>query len=209
MRIFDVTFDAVFEQGVIVGVLSRGRRRLGFDNGFGIPIAEDFFERDGVGFRFRQLARPRDASLRLRARPAVVEFGIARRLFAFAPRPVVPPCGPHDFGHLGVKKNRAAVCAPGPAQIGYDVGILASDFAMREDKTERLVGGRRSGGDVTVTQTVNVAALEESRRRAEDEIHVARDVAVFKILAATIEQNRVLPAQKTAILETYAGAVYA
>src|SRR5262249_14032670 len=80
---------------------------------------------------------------------------------------------------------------------------------MREDKAERLVGGRRSGGDVTVTQTVNVAALEESRRRAEDKIHVARDVAVFKILAATIEQDRVLPAEKAAILETHAVAVYA
>src|SRR5262245_61709746 len=80
---------------------------------------------------------------------------------------------------------------------------------MREDKTERLVSGRRSGGDVTVTQAVNVAALEESRRRAEYEIHVARDVAVFKILAATIEQDRVLPAQKAAILETHAVAVYA
>src|SRR5262249_61160906 len=72
---------------------------------------------------------------------------------------------------------------------------------MREDKTERLVGGRRSGGYVTVTQTMNVAALEESRRRAEDEIHVARDVAVFKILAAAIEQDRVLPAQKKAFAE--------
>src|SRR5262249_62241895 len=80
---------------------------------------------------------------------------------------------------------------------------------MREDKTERLVGGRRSGGYVTVTQTVNVAALEESRRRAENEIHVARDVAVFKILAAAIDQDRVLPAQKAAILETHAVAVHA
>src|SRR5215470_8122126 len=56
---------------------------------------------------------------------------------------------------------------------------------------------------------MNVAALEESRRRAEDEIHVARDVAVFKILASTIEQERVLPAEKAAILETHAVAVHA
>src|SRR5262245_40891193 len=80
---------------------------------------------------------------------------------------------------------------------------------MREDKTERLVCGCRSGGDVTVTQTVNVATIEKRCGRAENEIHMPGDVAVFKVLASTIDQDRVLPSQKTAILETHAVAVYA
>src|SRR5262249_37021114 len=139
---------------MIVRVLSRGRRGFGFHNRFGIPIAsitENFFERDGVGFRFRQLARPRDTRLLLRARPAAVEFSVARRLFAFGACPVVPSHWPHDFGHFGIQENRGAVCAPWPAEIGFDGGSLARDFAMREDKTERLVGGRRRGGYITVT----------------------------------------------------------
>ena len=39
-----------------------------------------------------------------------------------------------------------------------------------------------------------VAMLEESAACAEDEIHVACDVTVLKILAATIQKNCVLPA---------------
>src|SRR5262245_27887093 len=70
---------------------------------------------------------------------------------------------------------------------------------MREDKTERLVGGRRGGGDVPVTQTVKVATLEKRCGSAENKIDMPGDVAVFKVLAATIEQDRVLPSQKAAI----------
>src|SRR5262249_33911893 len=157
---------------------------------------EDFLKRDGPGLRFRQLARPWDARLRLTARPAAVEFGVTRRLFSFRACPVMPAHRPHDFRHFCIQKYCSAVRAPGPAEIRLGGGILARDFAMREDETERLVGRRRGRRDVSVPQTVNMAILKKSRRGAEDEIHVTRDVAVFKILAAAVEQNRVLPSQK-------------
>src|SRR5260370_39425909 len=52
-----------------------------------------------------------------------------------------------------------------------------------------------------------VAALEEARGRAENEIHVARDVAVLEIVPATIRQDRVLPAKEAAVAERRAVAV--
>ena len=56
---------------------------------------------------------------------------------------------------------------------------------------------------------MNVATLEERRCRAKDEIYVACDITVLKILATTIEQDSVLPTQKAAIAKCYAITVYA
>ena len=52
-----------------------------------------------------------------------------------------------------------------------------------------------------------VAMLEKGAACAEDEIHMACDVAVLKILAATIQKNCVLPTQKAAVAKDNAVAV--
>src|SRR6266404_1562635 len=91
--------------------------------------------------------------------------------------------------------------APGSAQIGPDFGRFTADSAVGEHVSEGLVLGRGSRSDVTVPQAMDVTALEEARSCAKNEIHMARDIAILKILTAAIRQNRILPAPKPAVPE--------
>ena len=72
---------------------------------------------------------------------------------------------------------------------------------MGEHKAERHVHRRGSGGDVAVAEAVNTAVLKPSRGRTKNEIHMAHNVTVVKILAPAIEQDRVLPAEEPTVAE--------
>ena len=48
---------------------------------------------------------------------------------------------------------------------------------------------------------MDVAFFEPGRRGAKNKIDVPADVTIFEILPAAIEQDRVLPAEKTAVAE--------
>src|SRR5687768_9686156 len=97
--------------------------------------------------------------------------------------------------------------APRAAEVCPDLRRLARQAAVREDEAERLIVWRRGGGQVAVAQRVDVAALEEGGRRAEDEVHVAGDVAVLEVLTPAVEEDRVLPAEEAAVAEDGAVAV--
>src|SRR5262249_18279662 len=135
-----------------------------------------------------------------------VELRVAGGFFGFGLPPVVPAFGPDDRGHFGVEEDGAGVDAPGSAEIGFYFR-RASDFAVGEHETVGLYVGRRSGGDIAVAQAMDVAFLEKGGGGAEDEIHVAGDVAVLKIMAAAIGENGVLPAEEAAMAEDGAVAV--
>src|ERR1035441_226545 len=49
---------------------------------------------------------------------------------------------------------------------------------------------------------MDVTVLEPGRGAAENEIHVARDEAVGKVVPATISQNGILPAQEPQLRNT-------
>src|SRR5262249_45702094 len=76
-----------------------------------------------------------------------------------------------------------------------------------KDKTERLIIVSRGGRDVTVPQAVNVTTLEPGRGSAKDEIDMAGNVAIFEVLAATIEENCVLPTEKATASKKKAVAI--
>src|SRR5215472_14434385 len=67
----------------------------------------------------------------------------------------------------------------------------------------------RRCGDVALSQTVDVAALEESSCPAKNEVDVPSDITVFKVLAPTIQKDSVLPTQKPAVAKNNAIAVNA
>ena len=56
---------------------------------------------------------------------------------------------------------------------------------------------------------MNFAFFKPRRCSAEDEIRLAGDVTIFKILPPAIEQNCILPAEETAVAERGAVAVHA
>src|SRR5947209_13297737 len=174
-----------------------------------VRAAENPFDRDRLRFRPVQLARPGHARTRVRARPRAVVLGVARRLLALRLIPVVPAGGTHDLRHPCVEIDDAGERTPRSAQVGSDRRRLARDTAVREDEAERLAFGSGGGGDVAVSEAVYVAALEEGGCAAEDEVHVARDVAVLEVLPPAVEQNRVLPAEEAAVAERDAVAVNA
>src|SRR5215831_14119247 len=70
---------------------------------------------------------------------------------------------------------------------------------MREDKTKQLLGRSGGRGDVPVAENMYMTVFEKSRRGAKDKINVASDVTVFKMLAAPIQKDCVLPTKKAAV----------
>src|SRR5205085_685314 len=109
--------------------------------------------------------------------------------------PVVPALRSDDLVHLAVQINRAGINAPWPAEKSFHAR-LASDLAVGENITKRHVHRRGGGGQITITQRMDFAFLEPRRRRAENKIHVTGDVAILKILPATVDEDGVLPAEE-------------
>ncbi len=119
----------------------------------------------------------------------------------------MPAFGPHDVRHLGVQERDLRERAPGPTEVGPDIGCLTADRAAGEDEAERLLLGRRGRRDVAVLANEDRAALEEGGRGSEDEVHVAGDRAALEVLTAAVQEHGVLPARETAVAEDGAVAV--
>ena len=56
---------------------------------------------------------------------------------------------------------------------------------------------------------MDVALLEKVRCRAKNEVNMPRDVAALEVMAATIGENRILPAEKPAVAKHHAVAINA
>src|SRR5215212_1417973 len=95
-----------------------------------VRAAENSLRREGVGFRPRQPARPRDARRRVRAESPASILRVADGLLALGEVPVVPALGPHDLGHLRVYEHHGGVCAPRASEVSLDPGRSARDAAV-------------------------------------------------------------------------------
>jgi len=74
-----------------------------------------------------------------------------------------------------------------------------------ENKTRVLIIARSEvRRDVSRTFAVNLTVLKEYFRAAEDEVDVSFDVTVFKELTTAIDEQRVLPSEKTTVLKNHA-----
>src|SRR5262249_34088116 len=133
-------------------------------------------------------------------------FAVPHGALAVRLVPVVPALGPHGRRHVGLQKRRLREGPPRPPEVGQRVG-RAGDPAAGEDESVRRLARRGGRGDVTVAPDVDTAALEPRRRAAEDEVHVSCDERVFEILAAAIQEDRVLPPEEAAVAEYHAIAV--
>jgi hypothetical protein len=122
---------------------------------------------------------------------------------------------PNFFATLGVSPVRGRAFLSGAAApdddraaIVSDTLGLAIDLAVREYEPERLIVVGRCRRDIAVLQAMNVTTLEPRRGCAEDEIDMTCDIAIFEILPAAIQKDRVLPAQKPAATEAHTIAVH-
>ena len=145
--------------------------------------------------------RPGDARAGARSRARRAVLGVAGRLLALRPAPVVPALRPDDLRHLGAEEDGAGEGAPGPAEVRPHLGRLAAQRAAREDEAVRLLLRRRGGGDVAVPPGDDRAAVEEGGGAAEDEVDVAGDEAALEVLPAAVEEHGVLPADEPAVAE--------
>src|SRR5262249_22620601 len=146
---------------------------------------------------------PGNARRGISPRPAAAELRVAGSLFRFGLLPVVPAFRPDNGGHFCVQERGAGINPPWTSQVGFHLRRFTSDIAVRKNKAERLILRGGGGSDVSVAQTMDVTPLKKIRGGAEDEIDVAGDVAVLEIVAPAIGQDRILPAEKTAVPERH------
>ena len=140
-----------------------------------------------MGLICRQLPRPGDAGRRIRPSAGTSKFGVARGVMGFGLFPVEPAFRPDDVGHLAVQPSDAGINSPRAAKISFYSGRTA-DLAVRENEAVGLVLGGGSSGDVTTTQTIDLAFLKPGGGRAENEIHMAGNVTIVKVLMPAIEK---------------------
>src|SRR5215831_6838687 len=176
-----------------------------------IPVvgaAQNCGYRNGGDVCCRERLGPAGAIIRFRPRPSAAEFGITRGSFTLGTVPIVPAHRPHDLRHIGVEECHLGKVPPGTPEIRLDVCGFARNLAIGKHETVALFCGRRRGGNVAVTPRMNVASLEEGRRRTKNEVHMPSDQRILEVVTAAVEQNRVLPAQEAAITEDGTIAVY-
>src|SRR5439155_1297478 len=78
-----------------------------------------------------------------------------------------------------------------------------------EDEAEGVILRRAGGGDVAAVLAVDLAAVEDIRAGAVDEINTALDVTVAEVVPAGVGEERVLPAEQAAVAQDGAVALEA
>jgi hypothetical protein len=161
--------------------------------------AENFPQRERLRLCCCKLPHPFYASFKIRARAGAVEFGIADRAFAGRISPIIPSGRPNIVGHFGFQISHAGIIAPGAAEECFHIGRFTCNPAIRKYEAKGLICGRRSGGNITVAQTMDVTFLKPTGRASENEIDVAGDVTTFKVMPTAIGEDGVLPAQEPTV----------
>src|SRR5262249_2913410 len=136
--------------------------------------------------RRRDRFGPRYTAARICSGSNCTELRIPRRLFTLRLVPIIPTRRPPHSRHFGVQKHHLRKISPGAAQIGFDLGRLAGDPAVRKHESILLFGwsGRRS--DVAITPGMDMTSLEKCRCSSKDEIHMTRDERILEVLAAAV-----------------------
>ena len=86
---------------------------------------------------------------------------------------------------------------------------VAGQLAVHENQAKRAVLGRIGGGDVAAVFAVDFATVKNGRCRAINKIHATLHVAIGEEIPAIVDEQRVLPAEKPAMIENLAVAVRA
>src|ERR1035441_5965739 len=157
--------------------------------------------------------RPGDAGRWVGAGTGAFEFRVPglRRVGGSAPR--VPSLRDYVGREFGIDVDHAREGTPGTAEadgalrglrrsgscgFGISTGDLAVDDHVASVLMER---GTRLRGEVAAAVGVDLGVVEDGSGVAEDEVDAALDVGVDVILAAVVGEERVLMAEKAAVLE--------
>src|SRR5580658_713040 len=130
--------------------------------------------------------------------------------------PFAPARWDDVIAHLGAQKNHLCVRTPRTPQPHACYAWVGRELAMAKDEAAvfiRIVLRLRCHEALRVRSVVNLAVIEDRFAVAEDEVHVARDVAMAEVLArgdarlavgptvAAAHINRVLIPQQAHIFE--------
>src|SRR5580658_556066 len=184
----------------------------------GIPAIEKSLGLKLSGFVSRQKFGVGIALARACSGAAGVVFGIVSSFnrMRFARVPLAPACR-YDVGaHLRIEKNNFGIWTPGPSEPDICSAGGSGQRAVVEDKTavlSRIMLRLSSNKTFEVRSAVNLAVIKNRFAVSEDEINVALDVAMRKVLSrrnarfavgravAAAGVERVLVAEKTHIAE--------
>ena len=195
----------------------RQRRRVGANGrrvrGDATRVPAVVAAKHHLGRQVRELgwrcdARPGDARSDAAARAAGARFEITNGLLTLGPVPVVPARRAHHLAHRRIDECHVRERPPRATEVRAGAGF-ATDDAVQEHEAESLLRGRGRGREVAVTPGAKMASLEHRRRSAENEIDVPADERVLEVVASTVEEDRVLPAQQAAVPHRDAIAVHA
>ena len=120
---------------------------------------------------------------------------------------MVPAFGAYVGRHCCNEKNRLGVVAPRTADVGFYFGGFAGDFAMHEDVAVGREVRSRGGCEIAAQTGVEGAAVEIGGGTAENEVGRARNITVFEVVAAAVDEKGVLVTEKTAAAENGTVAV--
>ena len=171
----------------------------------GIPAVltgEDVGWGDGGSLFLSELTAPGDALLRLGSLATIVVFQIAGCLLALL-LPVMPAFRTDMTSQVAIHKERVAIITPRTAKVDFVDPFGSDEATVVEDITEGYVLWGRGGCDIGIGLAIDVALLEPSRRRAEDEICRSLDIAIAEVEArmGIAGVYRILMTKETAVQE--------
>ncbi len=101
-----------------------------------------------------------------------------------------------------IDKNHTRIRSPRPAEINAVAGVITSQTAAQKDKARVFFITRAvMRGHIALSFAVNRAVFKHCRCRAEYKIDMPFDVTVFEIVTTAVNEQRVLPSEKSTILK--------
>ena len=161
---------------------------------------ENIFDGNLTCFILRQLMAPCHSLVGSGAFTRILILGVSGSLLPLW-FPSVPALGSDCGRQFTMHEERVAVVAPGTPEVQFGDIRGRCHLAAIEHVTKGLVLWCRSRCDIAVSFAMDVALLKPSRRRAEDEVGSAFDVAMVEIVttACIASIDSVLMAKETAV----------
>jgi len=174
---------------------------------------EKRFGQELTSLRGAELVGPGNAGGRIGAGTGAVEFRVPGLRSLVGAAPYIPSLRDYIGGQFGADVDDPREWTPGTAEADGIArgcclirrrgrGDSAGDFAVEDDVAGGLIGrGARLRGQVAGAVRVNFGVVEDCRSVAEDEVDATLDVGIEVVLAAVVGEERVLVAEKAAVLE--------
>lgn len=156
-----------------------------------------------ISFLIFQLSGESSTCFRVGPFTPIFVFGIKDCLFIFFLAPIIPADRKDMFPQLTTNKYSLCIRTPRTGQI-YFLGFrLCCQPAIVEDIAVLFPFIGRRSSDIAIAFAMNVTAIKNSDRPAENKIDCSFNIAIFVILTALLPicVESILEAEETAVLK--------